>query len=410
MKIGIFSQWYTPEAGSAAHPAAIAASLRDQGHTVSVLTGFPNYPNGKVFDGYSLRMHQKEEIQGVVVRRVPYFPSHSANALVRAISMLSFAVSASAQSFWFRRQDVCLVYLTPATVGLAGYVLKKIWNVPYVVYVQDLWPDTVGASQLISSPRINKALEFLLHHPLRKLYEAASQIAAISPTMADALRDRGRDLEPIIVPNWIDETTFRPGPKTNPIELTEDRRWIMYAGGMGEVQGLEHAVDAMSAIDPKLKVGLAFVGDGICAPQLRKQVDVLGLADRVVFLGSRPIEEMSGLISTSAAQLVSLRDEDLFRGTIPSKLQASMACGAPVICAVAGDASELVARAGNGLIVPPESTQDLAWAFDRVGRMSDEELSNMAHNSLRYYLENLSASVGGLKLEQLLLEAFRGRI
>jgi colanic acid biosynthesis glycosyl transferase WcaI len=154
----MISQWYEPESGSAAHPAAIARALVARGHEVQVLTGFPSYPQGRVHSGYRMSLRLDEVREGVRVLRVPDLPSHDGNPLRRAASLTSFAASATAQVGWLRDVDVCLVYLTPATVGAAAMTLRATAGVPYVLYVQDLWPETVTASGFIGNPRLTRAV------------------------------------------------------------------------------------------------------------------------------------------------------------------------------------------------------------------------------------------------------------
>lgn len=409
MRIGMISQWYEPEAGSAAHPTAIARALRARGHEVDVLTGFPSYPLGRVHSGYSMKLRQVEEREGVRLLRVPDVPSHDDKAVRRALSLTSFAVSATVQVGWLRHVDACLVYLTPATVGLAAVVLKRLTGVPYVLYVQDLWPETVTASGFIGNPAVARLVERGLTAGLTRLYRGAASVAAISPTMAATLATRGARTPPMSVPNWVDEHVFRPAPAGGGAALPAGRTWIMYAGGIGEVQALQHAVRALAELPDRPDIGLALVGDGTALPGLQALARDLGVDDRLLVLGSRPMESMPALMSAAAAQLISLRDLPLFRGTIPSKLQASMACAAPVVCAVAGDAADLVARTGVGLVVPPEDPPALAAAFRKIADLPDGRRRALGARGREVYLGELSAAAGGQALESMLAAAASGR-
>ncbi|MBI2242459.1 MAG: glycosyltransferase family 4 protein, partial [Nocardioides sp.] len=326
----------------------------------------------------------------------------------RSISLTSFAASATTQVGWLRNADVCLTYLTPATVGLAAMVLKRVWGVPYALYVQDLWPETVMASNFIANQRANELVEKALGLYLRRLYAGAAGIAAISPTMARTLANRGAGAAPVSIPNWVDETTFRPLQPTAP-DYLDDRTWIMYAGGIGEVQSLDTAVDALALLRDRDDICLALVGEGVAVPGLRHQVEACGLGERVRFLGSRPMEQMPRLMRESAAQLVSLRDLPLFRGTIPSKLQASMATGCPVICAVAGDAAEIVREAEIGFVAIPEDAESLAKAFRELADCSVEERQRLGQRARDIYVRQMGAGSGAAALERLLKAAVERR-
>lgn len=405
MKIGMISQWYEPETGSAAHPTAIARSLQSRGHQIRVLTGFPSYPQGRVHDGYRMRMRCHEVRDGIELLRVPDVPSHDQNALRRALTLTSFAASATTQVGWLRGADVVLTYLSPATVGLAAWTLQRLHSVPYVLYVQDLWPETITASGFLPGDRLNAVAETVINVGLRRLYRRAAGTAALSPTMARTLGNRGTVVPPVSIPNWVDEDVFAPAAPSAPRELPTDRTWIMYAGGMGDVQALDHGVRAVARLSARPDIGLAFVGDGVARDRLERLAADLGVADRVLFLGPRPMSAMPGLMAEAAAQLVSLKDLPFFRGTIPSKVQATMACGSPIVCAVAGDAAEVVERAGCGLVVPPEDEAGLAAAFAAIADLDPAARHAMGAAGRRAYVEGYSAVAGTERLEQLLVEA-----
>lgn len=414
MKIGVISQWYEPEPGAAAHPTAIARALARRGHEIKVLTGFPNYPEGRIYDGFRQRVRQQENRDGISLLRVPLLPSHDSSGIRRATTLTSFAASASLQVGWLRDVDVCLVYLTPATVGAAARVLRRLAGVPYVLYVQDLWPESVTASGFIRAERVGKVAERVINAFLRGLYRHAHSTAAIAPSMRTMLVERGvRGDAAHVVYNWVDETVFRPlppDPGRLARELDHGRLWMMYAGGLGDVQGLDTAVRAMSLLTDRDDIGLALVGDGVARPRLRELADAAGLGDSVRFLGRRPMDAMPGLMAQAAAQLVSLQDRPLFRATVPSKIQSSMASGHPIVCAVAGDAASLVVDSRAGLAPPPGDSNALAEAFRSMADAGSQGRARMAANARAYYTEHLSEAVGAARLEALLAAAAEGRV
>ena len=409
MKVALITQWFEPEPGSAAHPSAVARALAARGHQVRVLTAFPSYPFGVVYDGYHMSLRADEILDGLEVRRVWDVPSHDQSAARRAASLLSFAASATTQVGWLRAADVCLVYLTPATVGVAGMLLQRVWGVPYVLYVQDLWPETVIASGFIHGARWRRAVEKTLEGYLRRLYRRAAGIAGISPTMAATLAQRGARVQPVSIPNWVDESVFEPAEPGLSRVLPPDRSWVMYAGGIGELQSLDTAVAALALLRDRPDIGLALVGEGVAKPRLETLVRSERLEDRVLFLGSRGMREMPSLMTNAIAQLVSLQDLPVFRGTIPSKLQASLACRQPVICAVAGDASEIVRKAGAGVAVEPGDPRALAEAFRTMADLGDEERSAMGRRGRSLYVAELGAESGSAALEALLEGAMKSR-
>lgn len=411
MRIGMISQWYEPEPGAAAHPTAVARALQRRGHQVKVLTGFPNYPHGKVYDGYRMRLRQHEHRDGVELLRIPLHASHDDSGLHRALTLSSFAASATAQVGWLRDVDVCLVYLTPATVGGAARVLRRLAGVPYVLNVQDLWPESVVASGFIGNARAESLVQWGIGGFLRGLYRHAHSTVAIAPTMAAMLRDRGVPADDVhVVYNWVDEDVFRP--VTGPVEHTDlepGRVWIMYAGGIGTLQGLDTSVAALALLTDLPDVCLALVGDGVAVPALRAQAARLGVSDRIRFLGPRPMATMPRLMAQADAQLVSLADRPLFRATVPSKLQSSLAAGHPVVCAVAGDAAALVAESGAGETADPDDPAAIAAAFRAMADAGPDGRRAMAARARSFYVERLSEAVGSAQLEHHLAEAASSR-
>lgn len=403
MKISFITQWYDPEVGSAAIPGSIVRALRARGHDVEVVTGFPNYPTGQLYSGYRVRPYKREDLRGVKVHRVPLYVSHDDSALRRMANFISFMVSASSLGAWLvRRADVVLVYSTPATVGAAGWVLKKIFRRPFVLYIQDVWPDTVTASGMLPD-RFARPTNWLLHKFCDAVYRSAKHIAVISPGMKDLLVTRGVPPEKVsVVFNWIDEEVFHP------VAAREDPNHefdIMYAGNLGEVQGLDTAVRALAFARREADVTLRLVGAGVAEKSLRALAKDLHVAEHVHFEGTRTLAEMAQTLATADVQLVCLKDDPLFHLTMPSKIQAILACGKPLITSAPGDAARLTEESGSGWSAPAGDAKALAELFVRASRLGRENLERLGAAGRRYYEERLSAQVGVAGLERALVSA-----
>jgi glycosyltransferase involved in cell wall biosynthesis len=405
MRLGMISQWYDPEGGSAAVAGAICRSLAGLGHEMHVLTGFPNYPTGQVYPGYRIRPYQYERRAGVHVHRVPLVPSHDRSAMRRAMTYLSFGASAAARRTILRSVDAWLVYSTPATAALPALVAQALYRRPYVLLVQDLWPDTVVDSGFVRRGRLLGAAVRGIHAFCDASYRRASAVVVTAPGMADAIRDRGVPAGKLsVVPNWVDETVFRPVPRDRALarELGLAGFVVMYAGSLGDLQGLETAIEAVRLLGDLADLRLVFAGSGVAEPRLREAAG--GMAN-VVFLGQQPPGRMAGLLALSDVQLVSLRDRPLFHSTLPSKLQATLAAGRPIVGAVPGDAARLVTRSGAGLAVPPGDPVALAAALRQVHALSPGAREAMGQAGRQYYLDFLSARVGGAALADVLTQA-----
>ncbi|MBU1571284.1 MAG: glycosyltransferase, partial [Proteobacteria bacterium] len=150
MKILILTQWYPPE--PALLIQELAQTLIAHGHQVTVLTGFPNYPSGQLYPGYQLRLLQRETIAGVPVVRVPLYPEHSLSGFKRALNYLSFAASATVFGWGaVSKPEVIFVYHPPLTIGLPAYLLSRLWRIPFVYNIADMWPETLRASGMLNN-------------------------------------------------------------------------------------------------------------------------------------------------------------------------------------------------------------------------------------------------------------------
>ena len=404
MKIAFVSQWYDPEVGSAAIPGAIVRALQQRGHHVEVITGFPNYPHGTLYDGYRIRPYSKETVRGVTVHRVPLYPSHDSSTTRRIANFLSFMVSSSTLGVLLaRRCQVALVYSTPATVGLVGLAMRSLFRRPFLLYIQDLWPDTLTATGMLP-PRAVKPAEWMLHRFCNRVYRAAGHIAVISPGMKVLLETRGVPAHKIdVIYNWVDEDLFHvveAAPRD--ADGTFD---VMYAGNIGDVQGLEVAVRAMAALGPDARITLRLVGTGVSAEGLQTLADELGVAERVTFEGARRIEEMSEVMASAALQLVCLKDDPLFHLTMPSKIQAILATGRPMITCAPGDVARLTELSGAGWTVPAGDAEGLAAALLAASQLDRDELEGMGARGRAYYEQCLAADVGSQLLEAALERA-----
>lgn len=393
MRILLLSQYFDPEPHLKG--LAFARELVAQGHEVEVLTGFPNYPGGKVYPGYRLRFVQREVLEGIPVIRVPLYPSHDAGGLRRMATYLSFALSAAFLGPWLvRKPEVIHAYHGPATIGLPAWILGLVCRAPFVLDIQDLWPDTITASGMLPA-RLTRFIP-LVAAWCRFMYRQAARIAVLSPGFKRVLVARGVPEEKVaVIPNWCDEVQTEPGP-VRPEEalLLEGRFNVVMAGNMGTLQALDVVLEAaqkLGSLEPRIQFVL--VGGGVDRPRLEARAAELGLAN-VLFLPRRPVEEIGALLHRADALLVHLKDDPLFAITIPSRLQAYLAVGRPVLCGVRGDGADLIRQAGAGACFDPESPEALAEVTLGLQRLAPEPRAEMGGRARAYYRDRLSLSVG----------------
>lgn len=369
-RVGVVSQWYPPE--PATIPGDLVSHLVADGSEVVVLTGFPNYPSGAVYPGYSQSWRHRERGDGVIVVRAPLYLSHDASGFRRMLNYVSFAVSGALKAHHLRQCDVIYVYSTPVTAAIPALVAKLLWRVPVVMHVQDLWPESVTESGMIRGS-IARVATPLISAGSRWVYRRADALVGIAPRMTKSLVARTRGRVPVAtVLNWSDVA------RSVPVEPGPDRVTAVYAGNLGAVQDLERVVDAVESCDTDVTV--RFVGDGVLATQLQNRSEA---SRRVVVEPPVGREEMGRVYASADFSLVTLRDAEIFRGTVPSKLQASVAAGVPVITNVGGDVADMVERADCGLVAVPGDTSSLAEVFATAANLPPQRLDELRANARR---------------------------
>jgi lipopolysaccharide/colanic/teichoic acid biosynthesis glycosyltransferase/glycosyltransferase involved in cell wall biosynthesis len=390
MKILFVSQWFEPE--PSIKNLLFIRELVAGGHDVEVLTGFPNYPGGKVYPGYRIRPWMRERMEGIPVLRVALYPSHDKSGLHRAFNYLSFAFSASMiGSLLVHKSDVIYVYHPPMSVGLAAAVIGFFRRTPFVIDIQDLWPDTVAASGMLSNSAVLRLLSGLCNF----VYRRAKHITVLSPGFKRTLAERGVPPEKIdVIYNWCDENAMRPkdGPATR--LGSADRFSILFAGIMGFAQDIDSVLRAAQICQTAVPdAEFLFMGSGVDRPRLQRLAEEMQLKN-VRFLPPRPMREMGDTFKGVDALLVHLKDDPLFRITIPSKTQAYLAAGKPIIMGVRGDAAELVKRSQSGVLCEPGNPESIAEAVKELVNAGSERLAAMGHNGRAFYDRELSISRG----------------
>lgn len=401
IKVGFISQWFLPE------PVIVPTNLFDAltpSFDVTALTGQPNYPTGLVHPGYSARSIGERFENGRRVRRTPLYPDHSDSTIGRILNYLSWASSATLFGGpAIYKQDVNFVYASPILAAAPAVVARLFGKVPYVLSIQDLWPDSVFATGFLESRILRKLAEASLGAFASLSYRLASEIVVISPGMADILVQRGVDRSKIhLIYNWADESIFDSEMRFEVKASVEPHRRpaskiLTYAGNLGPAQELHHVITALSDIrDEQTEVHLNLVGDGVEEARLKGLVEQLGLTDRVKFTGRVTAAEVPAQLQSGNASLVSLGDSALFAHTMPSKVQSILACGSPLFVVGAGDVAELVTRDGAGWVAKPGDHDSIVAALREFA--SDTSTSETGLIARELYENRMSRAVGTRKL------------
>lgn len=391
----VLSQLYPPEPHMFAPD--IAAAVNQAGHQVTVVTGYPNRPGGKLHPGYRQRLTFSEMLDNILVRRVPLVVNHSQKALERIANFLSFSLSTLTATSSIKDADVVYVYATPATAAIAAQVWHKLYGIPYVLHVQDLWPESVTGSGMLGNGVLNKVAGAVLNVWLKRLYGNAAQLITISPGMNRLLVERGHAPEHCeTVYNWAEEHTIDVKPAES---FSTSGLQLLYAGNLGPMQDLETVIDAARILGADQDFQLRIAGEGVLQDDLHAAAKDV---HSVEFLGNLTPDDVAQRYLAADFQLVTLKDLPIFRTTIPSKLQASLAAGVPVITTVGGDVADLIAQHHAGIVAKPEDPDALAAAFARAYAMPAAQRAQMGANARRLYEQHMSQAAGTTRIVSIL--------
>lgn len=380
MRILILTQYFYPENFKIND---LAQEFHERGHSVTVLTGIPNYPAGRWFSGYGYTSVGHEDWNGIRICRVPMLPRYAGKGIHLALNYISFALLATILSPFMcnDKADVIFVYEpSPFTVGLPAVFLRWLKRAPLWFWVQDLWPESVSAAGQVNSVVVLG----LLGKMVRFIYRRCDTVLVQSSGFVQPAIKSGADAEKIrYFPNWA-ESYYRPVANAVVEDMPSGFN-IVFAGNMGAAQSLETIVAAAYELKDVDGLNWVMIGDGRRKAWMMQEVDRLGIAGNVVFLGRKPAEEMPNYFSVADALLATLTREYIFSLTIPAKVQSYLACGRPVIAALDGVGNDIVREASCGFSVPASDGKALADAARKMYDMSAGERESMGKSGLEYY-------------------------
>jgi len=386
MRIIVLTQYYPPEIGAPQNRLSdLARRLVRMGHQVTVLTAMPNYPTGRIHEGYRRRVYMRETIDGVLVYRGWIYASTSRKVVPRLLNYFSFVLSSLiAGAFFLRRADFLLVESPPLFLGISGYFLAKLKRARLLLNVADLWPKAAVDMKVISNKSLINAAERFEN----LLYRKASLIIAQTQGIMSHIKERAPQKKVCLLTNGADPDQFGPnmtGPRTLKEFGLEGCFIIGYAGLHGPAQALEKVIDAAQHLRSFPNIVLAFFGEGPHKSDLQKRVREKGLKN-VRFFPLQSRKRMPGLIASWDIGLVPLYNSPLMRGALPSKMFEVMAAGVPVLLsAPPGEASAVIESAQAGVCVKSEGPQALAEAIIKL--YGDEAWRKQLGRNARAYVK-----------------------
>lgn len=375
MKILFLSHYFPPEVNApASRTYEHCVRWARAGHEVTVVTCVPNCPDGVVFEGYRNRLRpQVEMVDGIRVVRVWTYVAANAGMLRRIVNFLSYLVFATLAALRLLRPDVVVSTSPQFFCGWAGVFVSRLKRRPLVLEIRDIWPESISAVGAMRRGVAIRVLEWLE----RRMYLAADHIVAVGNGYRDNIAGKVDVAGRIsVVTNGVDLQQFTPrepdGEFLRAYNLTE-KFVCSYVGTIGMAHGLEVVIRAARILKARGRDDVRFclVGDGARRGFLQQMAEDEGVADYVIFTGRQSKERMPGILASSDACLIHLRGCELFGTVIPSKIFETMAMGRPIIMGVRGEAGEMVAAAGAGLSMEPDSADSLVACVERLNGDAD---------------------------------------
>lgn len=406
MRILVVSQYFWPENFRIND---LVKEWGQRGHQVTVLTGIPNYPAGKVFDAYRQHPGAFTQYEGAKVVRVPILP-RGTGGMRLMLNYLSFVVAGIILGAWNLRgikADVIFVFEpSPVTVGLPAVWLGKIKRAPVVFWALDLWPETLAAVGVVRSPRVLS----WVGHMVRFIYDRCALVLGQSRGFLGNIAKYCTDQQKIrYFPSWAEDVfTDGNGEPAPEVPLLAGVFNVVFAGNIGEAQDMPAVLDAAERLKANPAIRWIIVGDGRKSEWLAAEVLSRGLQDRVLLPGRFPVERMPSFYAHADALLVSLKRDPVFSMTIPGKVQSYLMAGVPLVGMLDGEGAAVIRDAKAGLTCDAGDGAALAEAVLALAAMTPDERLQLGQNGKQYAQKEFGRTQLMDRLEALLNEAITG--
>jgi len=388
VKLLIVSQYFWPESFLIND---IAIKLAELGHEVVVATGKPNYPDGDIFKGYKGWGLQHEESFGKIkIFRVPIWPRKKGRAVHLLMNYFSFVLSGLIFFPWMLRGQhfdaILAMGLSPITAVIPGIPLKWLKRTKLTIWLQDIWPESLSATGHVQNKQIIRFVNWLV----KGIYHFSDTILVQSRSFVEPVSRLSGFDKVVYFPNSVallNPKLDSPDVPSSLLKELEKSFSIVFAGNIGTAQAVETIVEAVKKIKSETKIKLFLVGSGVCLDWVKKQKEESDL-NNLYLAGRFPMSVMPAIFHRASALLVCLKDKPIFAYTIPSKVQAYLAAGRPIIASLKGEGARVVTESGAGLVCDPENAEALADRIMDLYLMSKAERDHMGASGKRYCAKN----------------------
>jgi glycosyltransferase involved in cell wall biosynthesis len=385
MNILIITQYFWPENFKIND---LADSFQKRGHEITVLTGIPNYPEGRFYNGYGFFKSKTEFYKNIKIIRTWLFPRGNANPVKLFLNFFSFAFFASFAVIFRIKSKFDLIFVfevSPVTVGIPAIVLKKIRRIPIFFWVQDLWPESIYATTNIKSEQFKKCITKLVKY----IYRNCDKIFVSSKGFIKSIVEKGVEPAKIeYIPVWAEDDYMNcdfndylcydsliPSGSFN----------IVFAGNIGEAQDFESIIKAVEYLNKNEDIKWFILGDGRKRRWLENEIKAKALEKKIYLLGQYPIISMPYFFSKADALIITLKNDYIFSLTVPAKLQTYMSCGKPILAMVNGEAAKIINDARSGYVSNSGDYVGFANNILKIYDMENEERRALGINARTYY-------------------------
>lgn len=403
MRILVVTQYFWPENFRIND---LVKELVQREHQVTVLTGIPNYPAGKVFDEYRQQPGAFACYEGAQVVRVPML-ARGTGGLRLLLNYLSFVLGGAIWGPWrLRGKKIDLIFVfepSPVTVGLPAVLMGKLKKAPVVFWALDLWPETLAAIGVVRSPRVLG----WVGHMVRFIYDRCALVLGQSRGFLDNIAKYCTDKQKIrYFPSWAEDVftgvDVHPAPEVSAMPGGFN---VVFAGNIGEAQDMPAVLDAAECLKDDTAIRWIIVGDGRKSEWLKAEVAKRGLQDKVLLPGRFPVERMPSFYAHADALLVSLKRDPVFSMTIPGKVQSYLMAGIPIAGMLDGEGAAVILDANAGLTCAAGDGAGLAQVVRAMAAMTPDERRTLGRNGLQYAKKEFGRIQLMDRLEGLLCEA-----
>ena len=397
MKILIITQYYFPENFKSND---LSFELQKRGYDVTVLTGLPNYPEGKMYEGYGIFKNRNQIINGVKIIRSLLLLRGNGGGIRLFLNYFSFAFFASLKAFFLNfnnKYDAVIVHEpSPITQFYPALLLKKLQNVPIYFWVMDLWPESLETAGGVN----NKFVLNFFKKMVIKFYKNSEKILITSKGFRKSILEKGNFTDKLVYfPNWAEDTISK-GEQNYEIPILPGGFKVMFAGNVGEAQDLEAIMRAAKELKDYPEIKFIIVGDGRKMPFVKEFVLENNLQNSVITVGRFPVEAMASFFAKADVMLVSLKDNEIFNLTVPAKIQAYMSASKPILAMLNGEGAEIIEEAQCGISVAAGDAENLSKTILKMSNLPEIELDKMCKNSRNYFIKNyqLSSCIDNLEI------------